>query len=145
MLAPVVKLVVDAEAKRQIGIFRRRADEDTFRAALGDMELGFVAAGKKAGRFQNNIHAEIFPWQIPGIAFLQDLNLMAANDDVLRIESDLTVELAVDRVPFQKMRERVRIRQIVDRRDTFDVALFHRAKDVATDSPEAVDTVGSHK
>src|SRR5256714_14534958 len=145
MFAPVVKLVVDAEAKRKIGLFRRCTDEDTFRAAFGDMELGFVAAGKKAGRFQNNIHTEIFPRQIPGIAFLEDLNLMAANDDVLGIEADLAVELAVDRVPFQKMRDGLRVRQIVDRGDTFDVALFHRAKDVATDSAEAVDTVGSHK
>ncbi len=70
---------------------------------------------------------------------------MAANDDVFRIEADLAVELAVDRVPFQKMRERVRVGQVVDGSDVFDIALVHCAKDVATDSAEAVDTVGSHK
>src|ERR1041385_4225031 len=109
------------------------------------MELGFVAARKKSGRFQNHVHAEIFPRKISGIAFLQDLNFMAANNDVLGIETDLAVELAMDRVPFQKMRQGVGVGEIVDGGDAFDVALVHRAKDVATDSAEAVDAVVSHR
>src|ERR1700748_336280 len=143
MLAAVVELIVDAEAERQVWVFRRRADEDALRAALGEMQLGLVAASDKAGRFQDDIHAEIFPRQISRIAFLQDLNFMAANDDIFRIETDFAVELAVDRVPFQKVRERMRVGEIIDRGDALNIALVHRAEDVAPDSAEAIDTVGS--
>ena len=39
------------------------------------------------------------------------------------VVADLAVEFAVDRVPFQQMREGVGVGQIVDRDDAFDVAL----------------------
>jgi len=70
---------------------------------------------------------------------------MAADDDVLRIIADFALEFAMNRVPFQKMREGMRIGEIVDRGDAFNVALFHCPKDVATDPAEAVDAVGSHR
>ena len=109
------------------------------------MQLGFLAAGKKAGRFQDNVHAEIFPGQIPRVAFLQHLNLVAAHDDVLGVVADFAVEFAVDRIPFEKMREGEGVGQVVDGGDAFHIALFHCAQDVATDPAEAVDAIGSHK
>ena len=51
-------LVVDADANGRIRIFRRRADQDPFRAALADMQFGLVAAGEKSGRFQDDVDAQ---------------------------------------------------------------------------------------
>ena len=119
----IVNVVVDPDANGRVGIFRRRADEDPFRACLADMQFRLVAAGEKSGRFQHDFHAQIFPGQIPRVAFLQNLNLVTAHDDVLLVVTDLAVEFPVDRIPFQQMRERVGVGQIVDRADAFDVAL----------------------
>ena len=78
----VVGFVVHAEAQSHVWIFGRGADQDALRAAFGQMQLGFVAAGEKAGRFEHDIHAQILPGQIARIAFLQDPDLVAAHDDV---------------------------------------------------------------
>ena len=51
----------------------------------------------------------------------------------------------MDRVPFEQMRERVRVGEIVDRANALDLFLRHGAQDVAPDAPEAVDCVVSHK
>ena len=145
MLARVVELVVDAEAKGQVGVLGRRADQDALGAAFRQVQLGFVAAGEKAGRLQDHLHAEIFPGQIARIALLQDLNLMPADDDVLGVVPDLAIEFPVDRVPLEEMRQGLGVGEVVDGGDAFDVALVHRAQDVASDSAEAVDAVVSHR
>src|SRR4051812_9482953 len=109
------------------------------------MELGFVPTGEEPRRFQDNIYAQVLPGEIAWIALLQDLNFVPADNDVFGIVTDLTVEFTVDRVPFQEMGESVGVGEIVDGSNVFDVALFHCAKDVATDSAEAIDAVGSHR
>ena len=70
---------------------------------------------------------------------------MTAHDDVLFVESDFAVEFAMDRVPFEKMRESLCIGQIVDCADALDLFLGHGAQDVASDASEAVDSVISHR
>jgi hypothetical protein len=105
MFAGIVQLVVDAKAQGQVRVFRWGADQDAFRAPFRQMQLGFVAAGEEAGRFQNDIHAKILPRQIAGIAFFQDFNLMAAHDDVFGVVADFAVEFAVNGVPFEQVRE----------------------------------------
>ena len=109
------------------------------------MQLSFVAAGKKSGRFQDNIDIESFPREISRIALLQNLNLVAAHDDVFLVVTDFTVELAMDRVPFEEVGKRLRVGQIVNRANALDLFLRHRAQDVAADAPEAVDCVICHR
>src|SRR5439155_22940891 len=75
----------------------------------------------------------------------EDLNLVAADDDVLFVEADFAVEFAMDRVPLEKMRECFGVGEIVDCANVADLFLRHRAQDVATDASEAVDSVISHK
>ena len=70
---------------------------------------------------------------------------MTAHDDVLFVEADFAVELSMDRVPFEKMRESLGVGEIVDCADVLDLFLRHRTQDVATNAPEAVDSVISHK
>ena len=116
-----------------------------FRAAFADVQFGLVAAGEKSGRFQDHVDAQVFPRQISRVAFLEDLNLVTAHDDVLVVVADFAVEFSVDRVPFQEMREGFGVGEIVDRLNAFDLFLRHRAQDVAPDAPEAVDCVVSHR
>ena len=67
----IVDLVVNPEADRDVGIFSRRADQNLFGAA-GQMQLGFRSIGKKSGRFENDIHTQVFPRQFCRIALLKN-------------------------------------------------------------------------
>jgi hypothetical protein len=109
------------------------------------VQLCFVACSEKTGRFQDHIDIQLFPREISGVAFLEDLNLMTANDDILLIETDFAVEPAMDRVPFEEMSESSSVGEIIDCVDVLDLFLRHRAQDVATDASEAIDSVISHK
>ena len=62
-----------------------------------------------------------------------------------RIVADLAVKLAVDGILLQQVRECERVGEIVDRADTADVFLRHRAQNIAPDASETVDAVVSHK
>ena len=55
-----------------------------------------------------------FQGRVSRIALLQNFDLVTADDDVLLVVTDLAIELPVDRVPFEQVRERVRVGQIVD-------------------------------
>src|SRR5205823_14082865 len=109
------------------------------------MQLGYVAAGEQPGRFEHDINVEIFPREIRRIALLQNLNFVAAYDDILVIVSDFAVEFAVHRIPFQQMSEGVRVSEIIDGEDLLDLFLRHGAKDVASDAPETVNCVVGHR
>ena len=109
------------------------------------MQLGFVAAGEKPGRFKHNIDVQFFPRQVRRIAFLEDFNFVTAHDDVLVVVTDFAVEFAVHRIPFKQMGQGMRVSEIIDSDDLLDLFLRHRAKDVASDAPETVDCVIGHK
>jgi acyl-CoA thioesterase I len=109
------------------------------------MQFGFVAAGEEPSRFEHDIDVQFFPRQVGRIAVLQDLNFVTAHDDVLVIVTDLAVEFAVHRIPFEQMSQSMRVREIIDGEDLLDLFLRHGAKDVASDAPETVDCVVGHK
>src|SRR4029077_718219 len=129
---------------RDVRVFRGGADQHSFRSRL-QMQLGLVTVGKETCRFEHDIDVQFFPRQIGRIALLQDLNFVTAHDDVLVIVTNLTVEFAVHRIPFEQMRQSVCVSEIVDGEDLLDLLLRHGAKDVASDAPETVDCVIGHK
>ena len=145
VLSRIVNAVVDPDAKRRVRIFRRRADQHPLRSGLANVQFGFVACGEKAGRFPDNIDTEAFPRKISRVALLQNLNLVAAYNNIFLIVTDFTVELAVNRVPFQEVGQRFCIREVVNRLNARDLFLRHRPEDVPPDAPEAVDCVICHK
>src|ERR1700730_18604447 len=109
------------------------------------MQFGFVAAGEEPGRLEHNIYVQFFPRQVRRIAVLQDSNFVPAYDDVFVVITNLTVEFAVHRIPFEQMRQSACVSEIVDGEDLLDLFLRHGAKDVASDAPETVDCVIGHK
>src|SRR5579864_4745718 len=109
------------------------------------MQFGLVACGEKSGGFQHNIDAEFLPRKISRVAFFEDLNFVAAHDDVLLIVADLAVEFTVDRVPLEQVGECFRFSNVVDRLNALDLFLAHGAQNVPTNASEAVDSEVSHK
>ena len=87
------------------------------------MQIGFVAAGEQPGGFEHDINAQFFPRQIRRVALLQHLNFMATDDNIFVVVTDLAVELAVHRIPFEQMGQRMRVSEIVDREHALDLFL----------------------
>jgi len=104
------------------------------------MQLGLVTAGEKPSRFKHDIDVQFFPREVRWIAFPWDFNFVTA-PICSRRRTDLAVELAVHRIPFEQMRQSMRVSEIVDGEDLLDLFLRHGAKDVASDAPETVDCV----
>ena len=69
---------------------------------------------------------------------------MPADDDVLIIVADLAVKFPMDRVPFEKVSQRMGVSEIVNRADLRDLILRHGAQHVAPDAAEAVDAEICH-
>src|SRR6202022_3967229 len=105
MLLRIINVVVDSDAKRGVGILCRRGNQDAFRTCLADVQLGLVASGEKPSRFQDNIDGQLTPREVSGVALLENLNLVGADDDVLLVVADFAVEFAVNRVPLEQMGE----------------------------------------
>src|SRR6266567_1130643 len=58
--------------------------------------------------------------------------------------TNLAIEFPVDRIPFEQVRERFGVGEIVDRAHPLDLFLRHSAEHVAPDATEAIDCVVSH-
>jgi len=119
----VIDIVVDADANRHIRIFCRRADEHAFCARLSQVQLGFLPVGEQSGRFKHHIDVQFFPREIRRVALLQHFDFVTAHDDVFVIVTDLAVEFAMHRIPFEQMRQGVRVSEIVDRENALDLFL----------------------
>jgi hypothetical protein len=70
---------------------------------------------------------------------------VAPDNDVLVIVTDLAVEFAVHGIPFEQMGQCVGVSKIVYRANALDLFLLHRAKNVAPDATESVDSVICHR
>ena len=87
------------------------------------MQIGFVAAGEQPGGFEHDINAQFFPRQIRRVALLQHFNFVPPDDNIFVIVADFAVELAVHRIPFEQMGQRMRVSEIVDREHALDLFL----------------------
>ena len=139
VLRGIVLLVVDAEHDRHVGFLGGRGDDDSFRAR-GDVLRGRVAIGEEAGRFEDDVDAEILPRQLRRIADRQHLELVAADRDRVVFRRDVRVQIAEHRVVFEKMRERLGAGEIVDGDEVDVLVAERRAHDVPADAAEPVDT-----
>ena len=78
--AGVVLVVVDAEHDGDVGLGRRRGDDDLPRARV-DVLLRLVALGEEAGRLDYDLDAEVAPRQRGRVALGQQLELLAGRPD----------------------------------------------------------------
>ena len=145
VLRRVVLVVVDAEDDRQVGALGRRGDHDLLRARR-DVLGRVVALGEEAGRFEDDVDAEVLPGQLGRVAHREHLELVAVDRDGVFSRFDLRVQVAEHRVVLEQVRQRRRVGEIVHR-DEIDVLVAERgAHDVAADAAEAIDAnLHSHR
>ena len=139
VLLRVVLAVVDAEHDGEVGVGRGRGDDDLARAGL-EVLLGALALREEAGRLDDDVDAEVAPWQIRRIALGEKLDLVTADGDRAVAELDGDAEVPEHRVVLEEMGHRLRVAEVV-RRDDLEVAaaVEVRAREVAADAAEAVD------
>src|SRR6266851_3720323 len=134
----IVSLVVHAEDERRIGAIGGRGDDYLFHRRA-EMLLGVNALGEEAGRFNNDIRADRSPINLAGILGFENLEALSFHCDSVIGMGDVVRQIAEDRVVLQKVRESLRVGDVVNG-DELNVLVVERgAHDVATDAAEAVD------
>src|SRR3954453_22591947 len=93
---------------------RRRGDPGLLRAGL-EVLRGVVALGEEAGRLEHDLDAEVAPRQVRGIALLEDLDLLAVDDEAVAADLHLARIRPQDRVVLDQVGERRVVRDVVDR------------------------------
>ena len=76
-----------------------------------------VAVGEQAGGLEHHVDAERLPRQLRRILHRQHLELVAVDRDPVAAGGDVGLEVAEDRVVLEQVRQRLGVRQVVDRDD----------------------------
>lgn len=151
----IVEVIVDALNERDV-LTLGRCGNDHFFGTGGDVALGFVRFGEKAGGLDDDFHAEFLPRQTIRRAGAHDLDVVAVDDDdvvLLEIRGGLlggngACEAALSGVIFQQISEVVRRNDISDGGNVeggSEVALLDEStEDKAADAAESVDGNGGH-
>ena len=119
MLVGVVGIVVDAEHEGDVGVRCRGRDNNLGSARL-EVKARLVAAREDAGRLEHNVDAELAPWQLRGIALVEELELFPRGLDRAVGGRDVAVESPEHRVVLEEMRHLVGVTEVVDR-DQVDI------------------------
>src|SRR6266700_6150202 len=134
----IVRLVIYAENKSRVRPVGGRGDNHFFHRRA-KVFLRVNALGEEAGRFHNNVRADGRPIDLGGVLHLENLKALTIHGDgVIRVR-DVVRQIAEDGVVLQKVREGLRIGDVVDG-DKLNVLVVERgAHDVASGAAEAVD------
>ena len=119
MAGRLVAILVHAQDDRDVLVLGRRADDDLLGTGI-DVRPGLLGVREDAGRFEDDLDAEVAPRQGRGILLGEDLDLAAIDDDRAVARLDLTVVGAVGRVVLEEQGVHLGIDEVVDR-DDFDV------------------------
>jgi len=138
MPAFVVVFSVHAEDHRHIGIFGGRGDDDFFSACF-EMLFRAVPVRESAGAFQNNVHLQISPGELFGVADGKSSDFPAVNHDCIGRRFYIRPERAVGGIIFEQMGDGFGVGKIVDGHEFHIAALETRPKHQTADTPESVD------
>ena len=140
MFRAVVELVVDAHDDGEVVVLRGRRDDDLLRAGV-EVRLALLLVGEEARALEHDVDAELFPRELRGVLFCEDLDVFPCEGKLAFACRGLRLGAAVDRVVVVKVSERGWIREVVDgdELEIRDFALLKRADDAAADSSETVD------
>src|SRR5690606_23963414 len=89
----------------------------------------------------DDVDAEVAPGEVRRVPLGEDAEPVALNDEVVVLGPDVAGEAAVDGVILEQVRQRGRVREVVDGDDVevAGAALQDGAEDEAADAPEPVD------
>src|SRR5438552_7204309 len=134
----IVGLVVHAEDESGVGAIGRGGDDHFFHGSA-EMLFGVNAFGEEAGGFDDDIGSDRSPIDFGGILGLENLEALAFDGNGVIGMRHVVGKISEDGIVLQKVRERVRVGDVVDG-DELNVSIVERgAHDVATNAAEAVD------
>ncbi len=139
MLRGVVCLIVHAENQGGIRISSRRGDNHFFHGAA-NMFAGARAVGKQPGGFHHDGRAYRRPVQLTGILHAKHLEALAVHGDGIVLVSNFVRQITEDRIVLQQVCQRFGVGDVVDGHDFDGRIAQRRAKDVAADASETIDT-----
>jgi hypothetical protein len=110
----IVRIVVHAVDDRQIDSLSGGAEQDLAGSCL-EVLRGRVLGPEKPGALEHEPDPELGPWQGGGIALREDGYAPAARDQLIAFGTDLSRQHSVHGVVLEKMCQRLRARDVVDR------------------------------
>src|SRR5690606_3728070 len=140
VLVGVVLVFVDAQDERDVLALGRRRDDHLLGARL-DVLAGALGVAEDAGRLDDDLHAQVAPWQLLGVALLEGLEATAVDRDRIAVGLNVGVVNAVGRVVLQQVRQDRIVIQVIDRDDLqiVLVGLGDGLEDLPPDAAKAVD------
>ena len=144
VLGRIVFAVVDAQNESQVRIRGGSGNKNLLGAGVKVL-LGGVALGEQAGGFQNDVHAQILPGKVGGITFHGDEDLVTVNDQIITLDGNFTVKLALRGVILEQVGDRFDRSQVIDGNNLVAFFLGHGAQYVATNASKTVNSVFGHK
>ena len=151
VLGGIIHVLVHAHDHGEVGLLGRSGNDDLLGAAF-QMHAGLRSGTEDAGGFHHDIHVQILPGQVVGIAFGEAGNVPVADLDHGAVNAahgslfrgDFAGEggRTVGAVMLKQMEIGVGVHQIVDGHDFGSVTILavHGTKDLTTDTAEAVDS-----
>ena len=138
-LRVVVGLEVDPQRDGEVGLLGRRGDDHLLRARLEVLGRSGAVA-EQPGGLDDDLGADVAPWQRSGIRLGEDRDLPVVDADGAVEHLDLARERPVDRIVAQQVREHLDVHHVVDA-DPLDVGalLVSRSERRAADAAESVD------
>ena len=107
MARGVVLIVVDAENNHQIWSLGRCGDDDLLCPGR-EMLRGVLSLCEEAGRFEDDVHAELAPRESGGVALGQDGERSLSNLNRIAVNRHTVRQVAEDRVVLQEVGQRIR-------------------------------------
>ncbi|MDU4307628.1 MAG: hypothetical protein E7I24_10650 [Serratia marcescens] len=144
MQSRIVEVIVNPHHQRDVVILGRRRDNHPLGAAVRDVHFRLGLVGKEARRFDHHVHARAAPGDLGGIALRKHLNRPAVQQQLVVAGFHRGRQRAGKRVVFQQVRQRLAVRQIVDRHHFKIAAPQRRAQHVAPDPAKAVNAYSHH-
>ena len=136
-----VGLVVHAIDEHRGSVLGRSAHDDLLRTSR-DVSASLLIREEETRGLNNDLSADVAPSESGRILLGREADLLAVNDEVVAVNSDIVLEDAVDGVVLKHVREVIGIEEVVDA-DHFDVVrevLDRSTEHHATDTAEPIDT-----
>jgi len=137
--------VVDTHHDGGVHLIFGRSGEDHLVGASSEVFGGLFLAGKDAGGFHHDFHAEVFPGQDFRVFFGKDADFAAVDDDAVVGVGNFAVEDLVDAVILKEVGQGLGVREVVDGHHVDIRMVFDDgAQDEASDASKAVNRYIDH-
>jgi len=134
-----IGLVVDTVHEHRGAILGRRGHDDLLGTGI-DVLLAGLFGQEEAGALQHQVDVDVAPGQVRRVALSGQADGLAVDNQVLAVDGDIALEVAVHGVVLEHVSQIVGIQQVVDTHDLDVVSeiLRDRAEGHAADTAKTV-------